>query len=157
MSFFLKTKLVFFCFFFWVCCVFLPLRLLSIAEGKGYYSSVAVPGILTMVASLVLEDIAHRLSHRSTWAYLLLGTWGPTRPEMELMSPALADGFLSTGPPVEAWNFISRMCRWGNNCVHVKAHWTVHSTKVHLITHLIMPLCVCNYSVWSNSLEPHGL
>ena len=105
-----------------MCCVFLPLRLLSIAEGKGYYSSVAVPGILTMVASLVLEDIAHRLSHRSTWAYLLLGTWGPSRPEMELMSPALADGFLSTGPPVEAWNFISRMCRWGNNCAHVKAH-----------------------------------
>ena len=68
------------CLYFWVCYVFLPLRLLCIAEGKGYSSLVVVLGFLTMVASLPIEHIALRHSHRSTWAYLLPGMWGPSRP-----------------------------------------------------------------------------
>ena len=68
------------CLYFWVCYVFLPLRLLCIAEGKGYSSLVVVLGFLTMVASLPIEHIALRHSHRSTWAYLLPDMWGPSRP-----------------------------------------------------------------------------
>ena len=97
--------------------------------------------VATVVAKKTQQSQSHRLSHSSTWAYLLQGMWGPSRPEMELMSPAVVDAFLSTEPPAEAWDFISWLCRWWKNCAHVKAHWTVHSTKVHLIT--------CNYFVCS--------
>ena len=112
--FLLKTKL----FYFWLLCLF-----------------------ATVVAFLV-EYISHRLSHSSTWVYLLQGMWGPSRPEMELMSPAVVDAFLSTEPPTEAWDFMSWLCRWWKNCAHVKAHWPVHSTKVHLITGNYTSLCI---------------
>ena len=66
--------------------------------------------IFETVATVVAKrhsSLSLRLSHSSTWAYLHRGVWGPYRPEMELMSPALVGVFLSTEPPAEAWDFIS--------------------------------------------------
>ena len=75
--------------------------------------------IFETVATVVAKrhsSLSLRLSHSSTWAYLHRGVWGPSRPEMELMSPALVGVFLSTEPPAEAWDFISWLCRWWKNC-----------------------------------------
>ena len=38
------------------------------------------------------------LSSCDAWAQLPLGMWDPPRPGIELPSPALAGGFLTTGP-----------------------------------------------------------
>ena len=49
-----------------------------------------------MVASLIVE---HGLSSCGARVRLLHGMWDLPGPGIELMSPALADGFLTTGPP----------------------------------------------------------
>ena len=43
--------------------------------------------------------MAHRLSSCSSRAYLPCGVWDLLRSGMKLVSPALQDGFLTTGPP----------------------------------------------------------
>ena len=42
---------------------------------------------------------AHGLSSCDAWAWLPHGTWDLLRPGIEPMPPALADRFLTTGPP----------------------------------------------------------
>ena len=46
-----------------------------------------------------LQVLEHGLSGCGAQASLLCGVWDLARPEMEPTSPALADGFLTTGPP----------------------------------------------------------
>ena len=38
------------------------------------------------------------------WVWLPLGMWDPPRPGIKPMSPALAGGFLTTGPPGKSHN-----------------------------------------------------
>ena len=52
--------------------------------------------LLQRVDSLVM---AHRLSSCGAWAYLLHDIWDLSFPAIKPMSPALAGGFLATGPP----------------------------------------------------------
>ena len=74
--------------------------------GKGGLLFVAVCGLLIVVASLVA---AHGLSSCGSWALecrlsscgaraLLPGIWDLPGPGIEPVSPALAGGFLTTGP-----------------------------------------------------------
>ena len=43
------------------------------------------------------------LSSCGTWAYLLRGMWNRPWPGIELVSPALAGAFFTTGPPRKCW------------------------------------------------------
>ena len=74
---------------------------------------VALRGLLIAVASLVAEHrlgmwasvvVALGLSSCGSRAQLLRGMWDPPRPGLEPMSPALADGFLTTAPPGKSPN-----------------------------------------------------
>ena len=62
---------------------------------------IAVRGPLTIAASLVAEHRlqTRRLSNCGSRAQLLHGTWDPSRPGLEPMSPALAGRFSTTAPP----------------------------------------------------------
>ena len=62
---------------------------------------IAVRGPLTIAASLVAEHRlrTRRLSNCGLRAQLLCGMWDLPRPGLELVSPALAGGFLTTAPP----------------------------------------------------------
>lgn len=52
------------------------------------------------LSRLGLQQLQHMgLSSCGTWAKLLLGTCDLPRPQIKLVSPAVADGFLTTGPP----------------------------------------------------------
>ena len=71
-------------------------------------SVVVVFGLLTVVASLVESQalgawasivVALGLSSCGMWALVACGRWNLPRPGIELMSLALAGGFLSTAPP----------------------------------------------------------
>ena len=64
------------------------------------YTLVAVLQRLIAVASSVVEHHLKVLSFSScgTTAWLFRGTWDLPGPEIELMTPALASGFLTTGP-----------------------------------------------------------
>ena len=83
---------------------------------------VAVHRLLIAVASLVAE---HRppgawasvvaecgLGSCGTWTYLPCGMWSFPRPGIELVSPALAGGFLTTGPRGKYQHglYIERFC-----------------------------------------------
>ena len=86
-----------------LCCCGLSL----VAENRSYFL-VAVHQLLTEVAFLLVEHrlqvvwalvvVAHGLSRYGLQAWLPLGMWNLPRPGMEPMSPALAGGFLTTGP-----------------------------------------------------------
>ena len=76
--------------------------------GKAEATLVAVPGLLTEVASLVVEHglsrcgswaLEHRLDSCGTRAKLPPNMWDLTGSGIELMSPALAGGFFTTEPP----------------------------------------------------------
>ena len=54
-------------------------------------------------ASVVM---AHELSSCVAWALLLCGTWNLPGPGFEPVSPALAGGFLTTGPPGKSCFFL---------------------------------------------------
>ena len=102
------------------CCVDFSL----VVASKGY--SLVVVHELIAVASFVVEHrlqsvwalivavcrlsncgswtLENRLNGCGTWAYLLhgpygLGLWVLPRPEIESVSPALAEGFFTTEPP----------------------------------------------------------
>ena len=69
--------------------------------GKRGPLFIAVHGLLTIVASLVVE---HRLQTRrfsscGSRAQLLRGMWDLPRPGLEPVSPALAGRFSSAAPP----------------------------------------------------------
>ena len=51
------------------------------------------------LSSCGLRALEHRLSSCGAWAQLLCGMWDPPGPGPEPVSPALADGFLTTAPP----------------------------------------------------------
>ena len=69
--------------------------------ASGGHSSSPMHGPLTIAASLVAEHRlqTRRLSNCGTRAQLLRGMWDLPRPGLEPVSPALADGFLTTAPP----------------------------------------------------------
>ena len=69
--------------------------------GKRGPLFIAVRGPLTIAASLVAEHRlqTHRLSSCGSWAQLLRGMWGPPRPGLKPVSPALARRFSTTAPP----------------------------------------------------------
>ena len=93
------------------CCI--GFSLVSVIRG---YSLTVVRGLLTEVASLVVEHrfwstwapaaavcglsscgpraLEHRLSICGPWAYLLCGMWDLPRPGIEPVSPELAGKFL---------------------------------------------------------------
>ena len=81
--------------------------------GKRGPLFIAVRGPLTIAASLVVE---HRLQTRKlsncvSRAQLFRGMWDLPRPGLEPVSPALADGFLSTAPPGKrqvGWSYAER-------------------------------------------------
>ena len=69
--------------------------------GKRGPLFIAVPGPLTVAASLVAEHRLQtlRLSNCDSWAWLLRGMWDLPRPGLEPVSPALAGRFSTTAPP----------------------------------------------------------
>ena len=78
---------------------------LFLGVASGLYSRVAVLELLMAVASLYCR--ARALGHSGfsicgAQAQLLHGTWDLPSPRIEPMSPALAGGFLTTGPPGES-------------------------------------------------------
>ena len=96
---------------------------LTLPVASGGYSLVAVHWLLTVVASLVenelqgmsasvvvgtwaqwlqLPGLEHRLNSGRTWAELLHGTWDLPGSGIEPMSPALEGGFFTTEPPGKA-------------------------------------------------------
>ena len=51
------------------------------------------------LSSCGFQALERMLSGCDTWVQLSYGMWNLPRPEREFMSPALAGGFLTTGPP----------------------------------------------------------
>ena len=100
------------CMYFWLHGVLFAVCGLSLAAASGAYSLVAVLGFLPEAASLVAEHTLQgawasvvwflgcgdRLSSCGAWASCPT-TWNLPRPGIQPVSPALADGFLTTGPP----------------------------------------------------------
>ena len=76
--------------------------------GKRGPLFIAVPGPLTIAASLVAEHRlqTHRLSNCGSWAQLLRSMWDPPRPGLEPVSPALAGRLSTTAPPGKPTNCI---------------------------------------------------
>ena len=96
---FLKTfKCIYIFTYFWLCWVFIAMRGLSLLVANGGYSPVALLGLLIAVASLVALGCMG-FSSCSTQALLVQGMWTLPGPGIEPASPALADRFLTTGPP----------------------------------------------------------
>ena len=75
--------------------------------GKRGPLFIAVRGPLTIAASLVAEHRLQtpRLSSCASRAQLLRGMWGPPRPGLEPVSPALVGGLSTTAPPGKPCNF----------------------------------------------------
>ena len=71
--------------------------------------SSGVPGLFIVATPLVAAHrllgtrasvfVVHSLSCCGSWALLLHSMWYIPRPGIEPLSPALAGGFLTTGPP----------------------------------------------------------
>ena len=69
--------------------------------GKWGLLFIVVRGPLTIAASLAAEPRlqTRRLSNYGSRTQLLRGMWGPPRPGLEPVSPALAGRFSTTVPP----------------------------------------------------------
>ena len=78
-------------------------------------------GVGSVDAALGLQS--HCLSSCSTWVYLSCSTWDLPKSGIEPVSPALAGGFLTTGPPgksdfmsvlvpVQPLLFLWHLCAW---------------------------------------------
>ena len=69
--------------------------------GKRGPLFIVVHGPLTIAASLVAEHRLQmrRLSNCGSRAQVLRSMWDLPRPGLKPVSPALADGFLTTAPP----------------------------------------------------------
>ena len=83
---------------FWVSIAACGPSLDAVSEGL---SLVVAYRLLIAMASLCCRSqvLEHHLSNCSTWALLLRGMWNLPRPSIKPVSPALAGGFLATGPP----------------------------------------------------------
>ena len=93
--------------YFWLCWVFIAVWRLFSSYGEQGLLWVVVHGLLIAVASLVA---AHGFRSCGTWPYLPCGTWHLPRAGIEPMSPALAGGFFTTGPPGQP----SSVFLWGS-------------------------------------------
>ena len=81
--------------YFWLHWIFIFALELSLAVVSGGYSSLQCTG----VGEWTLVVAANGLSTCSTWGSLLHGIWNLPKPQIEPMSPALADGLSPTEPP----------------------------------------------------------
>ena len=98
--FFFFNKFIYLFIYFWLCWVFVSVRVLSVvAASQGHSSSRRGP--LTIVASLVAEHRlqTRRLSSCGSRAQLLRGMWDLPRPGLEPVCPALAGRVSTTAPP----------------------------------------------------------
>ena len=86
----------------WLCAGFLWL----LWGGGGGYSLIVVRRLLTAVSLCCLAQALGAWASVvvTPWAWLPLGMWDPPRPGIKPMSPALAGGFLITGPPGKSHN-----------------------------------------------------
>ena len=111
----------FFFFFFWLCWVIAAAQAFLQLQETGGYSLVAVCGLLTAMASPVVEfglqgiqasvvvacglrscvspALEHRLNSCGAGAQLLSGMWDLPQPGVKPVSPALAGRFFTTEPP----------------------------------------------------------
>ena len=77
----------------------------SLVAASREYCLVKVQGLLLVLASRCRPWVlghGFKLSDCGTQAQLPRGSWNPPRPGTEPMSPSLAGGFLTTGPPGES-------------------------------------------------------
>ena len=79
--------------------VFAAAHRLSLVAVSRDYSPFAVSGLLVAVASLVGK---HGLSTCGVGAWLLHSMWNLPGPGIQPMFPALAGGFLTTGPQAKS-------------------------------------------------------
>ena len=91
-------------------------RLTLVAVSRGY-SVVAMRGLLFVVALLVVGVwasvvVAYGLDCCGTQAELPHGKWDLLRPEVKPVSPELAGGFLTTGPPGKSPPFSFRLIKF---------------------------------------------
>ena len=98
--FFLRICCSHYCLFFYYLFYFLFLDVLVFVAACGL-SLVAASGHCSLVAEHGLY--AHGFSSCSSQAQLPCGTCDLPGPAIEPMSPALAGGFLTTGPPRKSW------------------------------------------------------
>ena len=87
---------IYLCMYVWLCWVFIAVWRLFSSYGERGLLWVVVRGLLIAVASLV---VAHGLRSCGIWPYLPCGMWHLPRAGTEPMSPALAGGFFTIGPP----------------------------------------------------------
>ena len=100
--FFLKLGYLFFLIYLFMAVLDLRFCVKAFSScGKRGPLFIAVPGRLTIVASLVVEHRlqTRRLSNCGSRAQLLRGIWDLPRPGLEPVSPALAGRFPTTAPP----------------------------------------------------------
>ena len=92
--------------YFWLCCVFVAARGLSLVAASSGYSSLRCAGFLLQWL-LLLRSMGSRLTGFSscgTRAWLLRGMWDLPGPGIESMSPAIAGRSLTTAPPGKSRN-----------------------------------------------------
>ena len=94
-----KLTLKFYLFLcFWLCWVSVAVPGLPLVSASGGCSSSR--RTCSLLRWLLLwGSLTVGFSSRGTQAWLPLGRWNLPRPRIELVSPALAGGFLTTGPP----------------------------------------------------------
>ena len=127
-------------FFFKILFIYLFLAALGLRFCARAFSScgkwgplfIAVRRPLTIAASLVAEHRlqTRRLSNCGSRAQLLRGMWGPPRPGLEPMSPALAGRFSTTAPPKEApvpfYGWVIFHCIYVPHLLYpFICHWTI--------------------------------
>ena len=111
--------------------------------GKWEPLFIAVPGPLSIVASLVAEHglQTRRLSSCGSRAQLLLGMWDLPRPGLESVCPALAGRFSTTAPPGKPTPSLLRsrlLSSWSWTCVGLLTwdHREMLLFKNHFPVHL---------------------
>ena len=111
-SYFFFFNLILFI-YFWLHWVFVAVRRLSLVVASGGYSSLPCAGFSLQWLRLLRSTgsrcagfsscgsraLECRLSSCGPRAWLLCGTWDLPGPGLEPVSPELAGGFLTTGPP----------------------------------------------------------
>ena len=87
--------------YFWLPWVFTATWGFSLVSVSRGYSLVSVNGLLIAMVSLAADTgfRAHELSSCSEWAWVSCGIWNLFESRIKPMSPTLAGGFLTTGPP----------------------------------------------------------
>ena len=83
----------------WAHWIFVAVHGPSVVAASGGYSPAAVCGLLTAVASLVLEQGLQGTQASVVVAHELSCMWDLPRPGTEPVSSTLAGGFFTNGPP----------------------------------------------------------